>query len=99
MLYIIERGTTYVTPHGTVTANPDGHYKLTDEVREYLERFFGVTCVPAQTPPPAAAKTETERRADDVARVALEEQRAAAQAHAQEIQRLPLPEQEKRRKR
>ncbi len=88
MKYTLSRGGTYITPHGTIRADADGLYSLTDTQREHLERAFNVTAAPYDDDPPHYIGVND---VDVVAQANIEANREAAQAHADDVQRIPVP--------
>jgi hypothetical protein len=90
-------GTQFATPHGRVALGIDGLYNITEEQREYLERAYGVTTEVADVVP-AHETTETENAAAAIAQANIEANREAAQQHADESQRIPIPKAKTRRR-
>lgn len=98
MKFVLSRGGSFVTPHGTVHADRDRVAVLSDAQREHLQRTFGVTATPCEHAP-AREPSEAERAAHALAQATIHANVDAAQAHAIDAQRIPVPSSKPKRKR
>lgn len=98
MKCLLSRGGSFVTPHGTVHADRDRVAVLSQAQREHLERAFNVTATPCEGAP-ACEPSEQERVGEAAAQANIQANVEAAQQHAVDAQRIPVPSNKPKRKR
>lgn len=97
MKYTLSQRGVFITPHGAVRGDRDGLYHLSDAQREYIAREFGVIATPAHAPP-ARTPTPEDTIGAALAAQVIQENREAANAHAADVNRIPVPKPSRRKR-